>query len=75
MPTCIYCAVTVAKPRYAKREHVMPQAFGVFEPDNPVLWEEVCEGRCEGVDESTVGLLEVDRDCPRLIVGHDPSIQ
>jgi hypothetical protein len=43
MPTCIYCAVTTPDPEYRKREHVIPQAFGLFEPDNLLLRKEVCE--------------------------------
>ena len=68
MPTCIYCTVTVAKPRYEKREHVMPQAFGSFEPDNPVLWEEVCEGCNETLGKEVETLdARVRRRCPPVL--------
>jgi hypothetical protein len=39
MSTCIYCK-SENKPFH--REHVLPQAFGTFEPDSPVLKDFVC---------------------------------
>jgi HNH endonuclease len=39
MSACIYCK---SKDGRFDREHVMPQAFGTFEPDSPVLNDCVC---------------------------------
>ena len=43
MPKCIYCPADTPDPGYKNREHVIPQAFGLFKPDNLVLRKEVCE--------------------------------
>ncbi len=40
---CIYCLETKSKNSYKKREHVIPQCFGKFSPDNMILYESVCD--------------------------------
>ena len=40
---CIYCAEDKSATSYQKREHVIPQAFGRFIPDNLVLKKCVCD--------------------------------
>lgn len=37
MLKCIYCKKSEPEVSFKKREHVIPQAFGCFEPDNMVL--------------------------------------
>jgi hypothetical protein len=39
MGTCIYCK---AQDKPFNREHVMPQAFGTFEPESAILYDCVC---------------------------------
>lgn len=40
---CIYCKEDKTLSSYKKREHVIPQAFGRFIPDNLVLKNSVCD--------------------------------
>lgn len=40
---CIYCLKDKAASEYQKREHVMPQGYGTFTPDNLILNETVCD--------------------------------
>lgn len=40
---CIYCLEIKSKSNYLKREHVIPQCFGKFSPDNLILYETVCD--------------------------------
>ncbi len=40
---CIYCLEIKSKEDYRKREHVIPQCFGKFTPDNLILYETVCD--------------------------------
>lgn len=40
---CIYCLEEKTKNSYKKREHVIPQCFGKFSPDNIILYETVCD--------------------------------
>ena len=40
---CIYCLEEKNKESYKKREHVIPQCFGKFSPDNIILYEMVCD--------------------------------
>ena len=40
---CIYCLETKTKSSYQKREHVIPQCFGKFTPDNIILYDHVCD--------------------------------
>lgn len=40
---CIYCLQDKPERAYSKREHVMPQCFGTFTPDNLILNEAVCD--------------------------------
>jgi hypothetical protein len=42
---CIYCLQCEKKSSFQKREHVIPQCFGRFSPNNLVLRELVCD-RC-----------------------------
>ena len=37
VPKCIYCKKSDPEVSFEKREHVIPQSFGRFEPDNMVL--------------------------------------
>lgn len=41
-PHCIYCRTTGSSEQFRGREHVVPQAFGTFVPDNMVL-RSVCD--------------------------------
>lgn len=43
MPKCIYCLEDKPLNAYKKREHVMPQCFGKFIPNNLILRETVCD--------------------------------
>ncbi|MBU1863049.1 MAG: HNH endonuclease [Candidatus Omnitrophica bacterium] len=40
---CIYCLIDQPKSAYRKREHVMPQCFGKFQPNNLILRDIVCD--------------------------------
>jgi len=40
---CVYCSKTKSINDYQKREHVIPQCFGKFFPDNLILSETVCD--------------------------------
>jgi hypothetical protein len=40
---CIYCLQDKSKSSFQKREHVIPQFFGRFTPDNLILRELVCD--------------------------------
>ncbi len=40
---CIYCLEAKIKSSFKKREHVIPQCFGKFSPDNIILYETVCD--------------------------------
>jgi hypothetical protein len=40
MPTCIYCRRSGQE---FDREHVIPEAFGTFEPENFILYDTVCK--------------------------------
>jgi len=40
---CVYCLRTKSENDYQKREHVIPQCFGKFSPDNLILYETVCD--------------------------------
>jgi hypothetical protein len=41
MPSCIYCR---RENQEFDREHVIPQAFGNFEPNSLILYDAVCKG-------------------------------
>lgn len=40
---CIYCLKDKPRNEYQRREHVMPQCYGTFTPNNLVLYETVCD--------------------------------
>lgn len=40
---CIYCLQDEPLTSFKKREHVLPQSFGKFTPDNLILSKEVCD--------------------------------
>ncbi len=40
---CIYCLEDKKKSDFQKREHVIPQSFGLFSPDNLLLYETICD--------------------------------
>ena len=40
---CIYCKKAKDKNYFTNREHVIPQCFGKFYPDNLILYETVCD--------------------------------
>ena len=40
---CIYCLETKSKNGFRKREHIIPQCFGKFSPDNLILYDTVCD--------------------------------
>jgi len=40
---CIYCLKDKSSNQYQKREHVMPQCYGTFTPNNLVLSKTVCD--------------------------------
>lgn len=40
---CIYCLKEKPPEKYKKREHVMPQCYGTFSPDNLILYQTVCD--------------------------------
>ena len=40
---CIYCLQDKSLSEFQKREHVLPQCFGTFTPDNLILKEIVCD--------------------------------
>lgn len=40
---CIYCLMDLSADSFKGREHVIPQAFGKFHPENPVLHDMVCD--------------------------------
>jgi len=44
---CIYCLQYKPASEFQKREHVIPQAFGRFSPDNLILYDKVCD-ECNG---------------------------
>lgn len=43
MPCCIYCFKNKSDSAFKKREHVLPQSFGKFKPNNLILKEIVCD--------------------------------
>lgn len=43
MPQCIYCLEVKPPSSFNDREHVVPQSFGKFEPNNLVLRNSVCD--------------------------------
>lgn len=43
MPRCIYCLKDKGGTDYKRREHVLPQAFGKFKPNNLILNKIVCD--------------------------------
>lgn len=40
---CIYCLKDKSSSQYQKREHVMPQCYGTFTPNNLILNKTVCD--------------------------------
>jgi len=40
---CIYCLKDLPKSSFIKREHVIPQCYGTFTPDNLILYDTVCD--------------------------------
>lgn len=40
---CIYCLKDKSSRQYQKREHVMPQCYGKFTPNNLILYKTVCD--------------------------------
>lgn len=40
---CIYCLKDKSSSQYQKREHVIPQCYGKFTPNNPILYKTVCD--------------------------------
>jgi len=40
---CIYCLKDKSRSAYRRREHVMPQCYGAFSPNNLILYETVCD--------------------------------
>ena len=40
---CIYCLKDKSSSQYQKREHVMPQCYGKFTPNNLILYKIVCD--------------------------------
>ena len=40
---CIYCLEDKPQSNFQKREHVIPQCFGKFTPDNLILYNDVCD--------------------------------
>jgi hypothetical protein len=40
---CVYCLQEKSVNAYKKREHVIPQCYGVFVPDNLILRKVVCD--------------------------------
>lgn len=40
---CIYCLEDKSPDSFKRREHVMPQCFGRFNPDNLILYNQVCD--------------------------------
>lgn len=40
---CIYCLKDKSSSQYQKREHVIPQCYGKFTPNNLILYKTVCD--------------------------------
>jgi len=40
---CIYCLKDKSETEFSRREHVMPQCYGAFTPDNLILYHIVCD--------------------------------